>query len=61
VLEVIITNDFDIDSWGLIEERKLYREWCVPAEPLEPLPPAAAVLTDEEISLGANGPSIGVL
>ena len=31
-----------VDYWELIEEGKPYREWCVPAESLEPVPPAAA-------------------
>jgi len=47
VVEVIITDDFDLDSWELIEEGKPYREWCVPAELLNRF--SRRLLTDEEI------------
>ena len=47
MIELTVSDDFDLDYWELIEEGKRYREWCVPAEVLNRFP--RRLLTDEEI------------
>jgi hypothetical protein len=47
VLELTLPDDFNLDSWEIIEDDRRFREWCVPAEVLNRFP--RRLLTDEEI------------
>jgi hypothetical protein len=47
VRELALPDDFDLDSWEIIEEGKPYREWCVPARILNRFP--RRLISDEEI------------
>jgi hypothetical protein len=46
VLELTLPDDLGLDSWGIIEEDKRYREWCVPTELLNRFP--RRLMTDDE-------------
>lgn len=48
VLEVSLPLDLDLDDFELVEEKKGYREWCVPATVLDDLA-TVRLLTEAEV------------